>query len=176
MCVSCGRQCGRFYQQCPYCGEQVWQTRLLGAVRRGFWFLPVLLLLTLWYQVRPEWLQLLRQLSVADAHGGFILATGIGLLLLPVNDRKQVATSRKALIRWHLKVMAGGWLMGCYAISTAICLAAGRLNSGITWLLAIIILLSLSNVPLFFNVPWRNSVASVLLFAGTFISILPNAG
>jgi hypothetical protein len=164
-CVSCGRESGRYYLTCPYCGEQVWQPRWRRAGQKALLVLPPLLLVLLAVATRPDMSGFAQAMRSVPPALGFLFAAGIGLLLLPPSDSDVVISSRAEGARWQLCAILGGWLMGFSAAATTVCLSYGRATGTGIWLLATLIAACVIAAPFFFRIPWRSLAAAALLAA-----------
>ena len=136
--------------------------------RAGRWcvlFLPPVLLARLVFLTHPDWTAFARMTRTISPVFGYLFAVGIGLLLLPVPDGDLVVSSRSELCRWQILSIAGGWLMGAYAIACAFCLGYGlKMGLGV-WFLAAGVSLCVITMPLFFRIPWRSLIAVALVVA-----------
>jgi len=165
VCVSCGRESGRYYRVCPYCGEQVWQPRWRRAVCAALLALPPLLIATLAVLARPDWAALAQAARRVPPTLGFLFAVGVGLLLTPQADDDLVASSRAELVRWQAVAVGGALLCGGYAAITAVCLCFGRAAGVIAWLTGCVIAACVIAAPFLFRIPWRALAASALIAA-----------
>ena len=165
VCVSCGREPGRFYRTCPYCGEQVWQPRWRRAVQWALVALPPLLLMLLASIAQPDMGRFAQTMRSIHPLLGFLFAAGIGLLLLPPQDSDLVVTSRAESLRWQAGSIFGGWLMGVYAVAVAVCLNYGHATGATAWLSAGLTMAGAGAAPCFFRIPWRSLGAAALLAA-----------
>jgi hypothetical protein len=165
VCVSCGRESGRFYRTCPYCGEQVWQPRGQRVGQVALLVLPPALLALLGVATRPDLSAFAQAARAVHPALGFLFAAGLGLLLLPPPDSDLIIASRSEGLRWQVGAILGGWLMGLAAAACAICLNNGRAAGAGAWLLAALTAACVVAAPCFFRIPWRSLVASALLAA-----------
>ena len=165
VCVSCGRESGRHYCVCPYCGEQVWQPVWRRGVCVLLLVLPPLLIVTLVILARPDWVALAQVARRVPSALGFLFAVGVGLLLTPQPDDELVVSSRAELVRWQAVAVGGALLCGGYAAITAVCLFCGRTTGVGIWLLGCLIGACVISAPYFFRVPWRAPVAAALIVA-----------
>mgnify|MGYP005829842649 CR=1 FL=1 len=58
VCVSCGRESGRFYRACPYCGERVWQPMWRRAGKLALPLLSLASVAALLEAARPAWAEI----------------------------------------------------------------------------------------------------------------------
>ena len=165
VCVSCGRESGRYYLTCPYCGEQVWQPRWRRAGQKALLVLPPLLVTLLAVAARPDMNGFAQAMRAVPPALGFLFAAGTGLLLLPPPDSAVVISSRAEGLRWQLCAILGGWLMVLSAATATVCLNYGRTTGTGTWLLVILIAACVIAAPFFFRIPWRSLAAAALLSA-----------
>jgi len=165
MCVSCGREPGRYYRVCPYCGEQVWQPVWRRAVCVLLLVLPPLLTVTLAFLAWPDWAALAQAARRVHPALGFLFAIGVGLLLTPQSDEDLVVSSQAELVRWQAVAVGGALLCGGYAAITAVCLFFGRTTGFGAWLAGCVIGTCVIASPFFFRVPWRAPVAAALIVA-----------
>ena len=165
VCVSCGRESGRHYRTCPYCGEQVWQPRWRRACQAALLASPPLLVAFLFFLTHPDMGELAQTLRSVHPALGFLFAAGTGLLLMPSSDSDLVITSRAEGIRWQVSAILGGWLMGLSAAACAVCLSYGRETGAAAWLTAGLTVACVVAAPLVFRIPWRSLVAAALLAA-----------
>ena len=165
VCVSCGRESGRHYCVCPYCGEQVWQPVWRRGVCVLLLVLPPLLIVTLVILARPDWVALAQVARRVPSALGFLFAVGVGLLLTPQPDDDLVVSSRAELVRWQAVAVGGALLCGGYAAITAVCLFCGRITGVGIWLLGCLIGACVIAAPFYFRIPWRALVASALIVA-----------
>jgi hypothetical protein len=161
VCVSCGRESGRVYRTCPYCGESVWQPAWRRACRAALVALPPALLAALVWAARPE----LTALVQMRAWGGFLFAAGVGLALLPCRDDDLVVSSRRELRLWQAQAVAGGALMGLCAAAAAAGLKHGQTAGAAAWLAAVALGACVCAAPAFYRIPWR-ALAGAALIAG----------
>ena len=165
VCVSCGRESGRYYRSCPYCGEEVWQPRWRRAGQGCVLALPPLLLALLAALTRPDLDGFAQAARSVHPALGFLFAAGIGLLLLPPPDHDIVISSRAEGVRWQARALLGGWLMGLSAAACVVCLAYARASGAAAWLAAGTTALCIVAAPFFFRIPIRSLVATALLAA-----------
>jgi hypothetical protein len=165
VCVSCGRESGRYYSSCPYCGEEVWQPRWRRAGQGALLALPPLLLALLATLTRPDLGGFAQAARSVHPALGFFFAAGIGLLLLPPPDHDIVISSRAEGFRWQARALLGGWLMGLSAAACVVCLTCGRATGVAAGAVACMIAACVVAAPFFFRIPLRSLVATALLAA-----------
>ena len=165
VCVSCGRESGRHYRICPYCGEQVWQPVWRRAVCAALLALPPLLIAALAFLSQPDWVALAQATKKVPPALGFLFAVGVGLLLTPQSDDDLVVSSRAELVRWQVVAVGGTLLCGGYAAAVAVCLFFGHASGVGAWLAAGTTAACIIAAPLFFRIPWRALVAAALIVA-----------
>jgi len=165
VCVSCGRESGRYCRSCPYCGEQVWQPVWRRVIGVELLPLPPLLVGTLAILTRPDWTALARAARSCGPVAGFLFAGGIGLLALPYADDDLVVSSRREQVRWQAVAVGGSLMCGVCAAFAAVCLCFGREVGIGAWLLGSLVWASVAAAPYFFRVPWRAVIASALIVA-----------
>lgn len=155
-CVSCGRWSGRYFWNCPYCGEQVWHSmwwRLMCGFLIG---LPPVLVTALVVSSRPDFTLVPQVLGETALYMRILCAAGLGLLLLPYTDDRCVVSSRRELVQRQTVAACGGVLMGGYAVILAVCLSCGKVPLGVLgWIQAILLMLCISAAPCFFRLSWR---------------------
>jgi len=159
VCVSCGRAPGRYYRECPYCGERVWQPAWRRAGRIALPALCPLLLAAQAWALGPALAAPVRLGS------GFLLAAGAGLALLPCDDADVVASSRRELARWQAEALGGSLLMALCALGGAAGLRGGAAAPA-AWAAALALGACAAAVPALFRVPRRAAVAAALVAAG----------
>lgn len=115
VCVSCGRVSQNFNRVCPYCGEMVWQPRLLGILRWATLTLPFVLCLWIAVCRGHDFRAWSRAFVEIPRWGRFTYACGIAVMLLPANDLKQVVASTRALWSFQANALIIG-LMICAPI------------------------------------------------------------
>ena len=164
VCVSCGRGSGRDYHICPYCGEWVWQPAWRRAARGLLLALPPLLAAALAWRARAGFADGARALSELSLPSAFLLAAGVGLLLVPCADDDLTVSTRAELARWQAQAVGGGTLCGLYALAGAVAVAGGPRGAGV-WLAAAGLAACVGVAPLFFRIPWRAPVASAMIAA-----------
>ena len=165
VCVSCGRQPGRTYRTCPYCGEQVWQPLRLRAGRGALVTLVPLAAASLAFLSRPDWLAAVRAMRATPPWTGFLFAAGLGLLLLPCADDDRVVSSRAELLRWQAAAVGGAALSGLSAACAAVSLRFGNGAGMAGWALAAVVFVGVAGAPCFFRIPWRAVAASGMVAA-----------
>lgn len=164
VCVSCGRASGRYYRECPYCGEQVWQPGWRRAVSGLLIAAPPLLAAALAWRARAGLAEGVRALGELSAASALLLAAGAGLVLSPCSDDDLTVSSQRELARWQAQAVCGGALSGLYALAGAVCASCGPGGAG-TWLAAAALAACVGAAPLFFRIPWRATVASAMIAA-----------
>ena len=165
VCVSCGREPGRTYRVCPYCGEQVWQPLWQRAGRAVLLAAVPLTAVGLAFWARPDWGALVRLAQTAPIWSELLFAAGLGLLLLPYADDDRVVSSRAELVRWQALAVGGALLSGLVAFFAAVSLRFGREVGVAAWALAAVAFAGVACAPGFFLSPWRAVVASGMIVA-----------
>jgi len=165
VCVSCGRESGRHYWHCPYCGEEVWHPLWRRGACVALLSLPPLLALLLVAVTQPDLRNIAQSLWTAPPAMGYLFAAGIGLLLLPPSDNGLVVNSRAEQVRWVALAAGGGVLCGCYAALAALCLCFGRTPGAVAGVLGCAVFACVAAAPVFFRIPWRTAVASAMIAA-----------
>jgi hypothetical protein len=161
VCVSCGRASGPKYRACPYCGERVWLPAWRRAGRLALLAVPPALVAGL---ARWAWTE---RTAVADlgAWGGFLLAAGAWLALLPCRDDDLVVSSRRELRLWQAQAAAGGVCMGLGAAVAAAAVKGAVADAGV-WALALLLGACVCAAPALYRIPWRALAGAALIAAG----------
>ena len=162
VCVSCGREPGRRYRSCPYCGEAVWRAPAWRAAEATLPAVASLALLALVAWARPD-AHLVAQLArTLHPVAGFLLAVGVGLSLLPCDDSSRVASSRGELLRGQAAGVGGSLLSVLAATTATLCLRAWHVPPAAGWALAACVYVCVAGTPAVFGVPWRAALAAGL--------------
>jgi hypothetical protein len=165
VCVSCGRESGRYYRVCPYCSEQVWQPVWRRVFCAMLLALPPLALAALVLTARPDFMALAGRAASVWNWVGFLFAAGAGLLLMPYGDDDLVVTSRADLVRWQALALCGSVLCGLYAAAGAVCVTHGQRGGAGVWIMASALATCVSIAPFFFRIPWRSLIAVGMIVA-----------
>ena len=99
---------------------------------------------------------------------GFLLAAGVGLLLMPCGTDDLAVSSQRELARWQALAVCGGALCGLYAAAAAVCVAHGPHAGAGAWCATVSLAACVGVAPLFFRIPWR-AVAACALIAAAFL-------
>jgi len=162
-CVSCGRCPGRSYRQCPYCGEQVWHPLWYRLGKGVVVFLPPLLSALLILPVcGPEWRSSLRALCQLHAVSGFMVATGVGVLILPPAMDGVIVSSRRELMLIQAEKVFVDCLMGVYAAICGCAWAWARENALAASPLILLQAVCVYFMPVFVRGSWRGLGAAAL--------------
>lgn len=164
-CVSCGREPGRHYRRCPYCGEEVWCPLWRSAARAALLAAPPALTALLAAATQPDWMRAVQALRVAHPAVGFLFASGVGVLLMPCADSDLVVSSRAEQVRWQALAVGGGALCGAYAALSALCLGFGRTSGAGAVALGGAVLACVAAAPFFFRIPRRALAAAAMIVA-----------
>lgn len=165
VCVSCGREPGRRYRICPYCGEAVWRAPGWRVAAAAIWIVAPLSLLALVIWARPDAHlvgQLVRTLHPAAAYA---LAAGLGVSLLPCDDSARVVSSRSELLRFQAACVSGSVSVVLAAAVATVCLLGWQAPPAASWALAIGVYVCVAATPHVFCVPWRAALAAGLVTA-----------
>jgi hypothetical protein len=127
--------------------------------------LPPLLLALLAALTRPDLGGFVQAARSVHPALGFLFAAGIGLLLMPPPDHDIVISSRAEGVRWQVRAILGGWLMGLYAATCVVCLTCGRETGPAAGATACLAAACVVAAPFFFRIPIRSLVAAALLAA-----------
>ncbi len=175
VCVSCGRNPGRLYWTCPYCGERVWHPLWRRVVCVGVvGLLPLSAMTTAWL-VRPDWLRAWRAVCASGPLAACALAAGVGLLFLPIPDRGRVAPSACDRNRWRCGMAFLGWLLALCASAEGVCLASSNDPLGAVAGLCAVVGCGVGLWRLW-GIPLRSLIAAALIMSGVCGGILLYAG
>ena len=141
----------------------MWRPRWWLAGRWCSLILPPVLLACLAGLARPDWLAAIRRLQNASTFCALLFSVGVGLLLLPPQDRELVVSSVSELRRRQAYALLGGWAVGLYAIAAAVTVTATPTQT--TFLLAGGLMLATAAMPFFLRIPLHSLVAAALMAA-----------
>ena len=165
-CVSCDRESGVLYQSCPYCGESVWHP-LWRRLIRGYtlFVLPLALLAAIMLNLsrfKPLW-----ELCAGGSWiGQSVIVISMGLLLLPLRDKKLILTSSRGHVMWLLNSLAASVLLLLCALTAVLVLRFTVIPGGVIWLCAAIALSGALLIPLVLNSGWWRVVLAALIVMG----------
>lgn len=168
-CVACDRRTGRRDAYCPYCGERVRRSLWWQAARWSALFLPPVLLICMVALAGRGWIGMAVRRVAGQPVNAFLLAAGVALLLLPVEDGDLVVSSAGELRRRQFLALLGGWAMGSYALAGAAICAASPAHVPLI-ILAGGLALSAAAMPFFLRIGWHCWAASALLAAAMLLS------